>query len=465
MPEVAPATFKSRAGVKETSQDFEESWLKVPFETYEGMTQMQFQTSISAYYADGKTVPVNVPKGWRRVESSAPGKYFYVHMESGTISKFPKEIFSCPQKCWIAQDGTPLPADEIMMDPYMRAVKKGGNDPSGTMRQVEDDTKMAMPEITMQPSTGVLPVCLMFPGQGSQYVKMLSTVNTMPSVMDMLSKANEILGYDLLELCMKGPEAKLEQTKYCQPAMFVGGLAGMEKLKAMKPDRVARCQAVAGLSLGEYTALCVAGVFDFETGLKLVQLRGEAMQEAVEASAQSMLSVAGLSNETLSGLCEQAKSGPDDVCQIANILFPNGFSCAGHAAAVARLLTLAQSTEGVLQAKVLKTGGGFHTPLMKPAQDKLLAALKKFEPQFKSPRCDVYMNTSGTKITPATQPSEITALLSEQLVTCVRWDPACREMIKDGVTEFYECGPMKQLKAMMKRIDKTAHDNMTTVDV
>jgi [acyl-carrier-protein] S-malonyltransferase len=464
MPEVAPASFKSRAGIKETSHDFEESWLKVPFETYEGMTQMAFQESISAYYCDGKKVPVTVPKGWRRVESSAPGKYFYVHMESGTISKFPKEIFSCPKKCWIAQDGTPLPADEIMMDPYMRAVKKGSNASPGNMQQVSE-SKPVMPEAIVQSSAGTLPVCLMFPGQGSQYVKMLSSVQDMPPVAEMLNKAKEILGYDLQEICLKGPESKLEQTKFCQPAMFVGGLAGMEKLKAEKPDRVARCQAVAGLSLGEYTALCVAGVFDFETGLKLVQLRGEAMQQEAEASPQSMLSVAGLSADTLSGLCEKAKSSPDDVCQIANILFPNGFTCGGHAGAVDRLLKLAQETEGVMQAKLLKTGGAFHTPLMKPAQEKLRAALKQFEPKFKSPRCDVYMNFSGTKITPATQPSEIISLLVDQLVNPVRWEPSCKEMIKDGVTEFYECGPMKQLKAMMKRIDKSSFDQMTTVDV
>merc|ERR1719393_79662 len=157
---------------------------------------------------------------------------------------------------------------------------------------------------------------------------MLSGVKDMPAVKQMCDKATAILGYDILDLCLKGPESKLEQTQYCQPAMFIGGLAGVERLKADKPDRYENLQAVAGLSLGEYTALCVAGVFDFETGLKLVKLRGEVMHEAAQTPPQGMLSVAGLTKSTLSKLCEKVKTDPGDVCQIANYLFPNGFSCA-----------------------------------------------------------------------------------------------------------------------------------------
>merc|ERR1719188_2824878 len=113
--------------------------------------------------------------------------------------------------------------------------------------------------------------------------------------------------------------------------MYIGGLAAVEKLRSTlsKPEVVERRQAVAGLSLGEYTALTVAGVMDFETGLKIVKKRGEAMQEAAEASKQSMLSVAGLSMDQLNELCKESISAESDVCQVANYLFPNGFSCAG----------------------------------------------------------------------------------------------------------------------------------------
>merc|ERR1712224_273236 len=136
----------------------------------------------------------------------------------------------------------------------------------------------------MQPP---LPCAMIFPGQGSQYVKMMLEAQNIPSVADMLRTAKAILGYDILELCLKGPESKLSETEFCQPAMFIGGLAAVEKLKQSKPECVERCQAVAGLSLGEYTALVVAGVFTFEDGLKLVKLRGEAMQEAAAASQQA----------------------------------------------------------------------------------------------------------------------------------------------------------------------------------
>merc|ERR1712061_795020 len=123
---------------------------------------------------------------------------------------------------------------------------------------------------------------------------MMSTTKDLPAVRDMLYIASSLLKYDILNLCLEGPEAKLEETANCQPAMFIAGLAGVEKLKMERDEAVTRAQVVAGLSLGEYTALCVAGVFSFEDGLKLVKTRGEAMQEAASVGKQAMLSVAGL---------------------------------------------------------------------------------------------------------------------------------------------------------------------------
>eukprot|EP00930_Biecheleria_cincta_P057038 TRINITY_DN4303_c1_g3_i1.p1 TRINITY_DN4303_c1_g3~~TRINITY_DN4303_c1_g3_i1.p1 ORF type:complete len:861 (+),score=228.71 TRINITY_DN4303_c1_g3_i1:44-2626(+) len=310
-----------------------------------------------------------------------------------------------------------------------------------------------------------LPVGLLFPGQGSQYVKMMTEVKDLPGVKSMLATAQSILGYDVLKLCLEGPEDQLEQTKFCQPAMYIGGLAGLELLKTENAAAAAKPQAVAGLSLGEYTALTVAGVFDFETGLKLVKLRGEAMQEAAEATPQKMISVAGLDRGTLEKLCKESLSGPDDICQVANFLFPNGFSCAGSAAASDKLLEKASKTEGCLQAKPLKTSGGFHTGFMKPAREKLLAALRECEPKMKPPTCQVYMNLTGQKIEAGTPVAQIVDMLGDQLTNCVMWEPAMKAMIKDGVTEFYECGPMKQLKAMMKRIDPDAWKKTQNIHV
>jgi [acyl-carrier-protein] S-malonyltransferase len=311
-----------------------------------------------------------------------------------------------------------------------------------------------------------IPVGLLFPGQGSQYVKMMSTVKDIPAVKAMLAKADEILGYDVLELCLSGPEDKLEETRYCQPAMFIAGLAGLEKLRSEREEAATRFQVTAGLSLGEYTALCAAGVFSFEDGLKLVQLRGQAMQDAAQMSKQAMLSVAGLEKEKLEALCKEAaaKEGPQAVCQIANELFPKGFSCAGTAMAVKELEGLAMAA-GALQAKMLKTSGGFHTSLMGPAKERLAKALDETLPRMQPPKHTIYMNTTAKPLKPGTDPTEIIELLKRQLTSPVLWDTSVRAMIEDGVTEFYEVGPMKQIKAMMKRISPKVWGSTTNVEV
>jgi len=317
-----------------------------------------------------------------------------------------------------------------------------------------------------KPQQPTLPVALLFPGQGSQYVKMLDGVKDLPEVKDMLAKAKDILGYDLLDLCLKGPEDKLAETKYCQPAMFVGGLAGIAKLRKDKPDAAERPQALGGLSLGEYTALCAAGVLSFEDGLKLVKLRGEAMQEAAQIGKQAMLSVVGLERNVIDKLCDEAakKAGGDAVCKVANVLFPKGFSCAGTEAAVNKLKDLAEK-KGALQAKLLKTGGAFHTSLMQPAQEKLKQALESVAPNMQPPKCAVYMNVTGEALPAGSDPKTIVELLSKQLVSPVLWHNIVEKMIKDGVSEFYECGPQKQIKAMMKRIDNKIWNKTTSLEV
>jgi len=331
----------------------------------------------------------------------------------------------------------------------------------------EEELATSAPEPSQPVSTvPPLPVALLFPGQGSQYVGMLKGTKDIPEVKEMLSKAQSILGYDLLDLCLNGPEEKLGQTKFCQPAMFVGGLAGVAKLRSSDPEKVARAQCVAGLSLGEYTALCAAGVLSFEDGLRLVKLRGEAMQEAAEVGKQLMISIVGLDRGVLDGLCAQAaaKEGAGAVCTVANALFPNGFSCAGTEKAMLELKQLAES-KGALQAKVLKTGGAFHTSLMQPAQEKLKKALDDVAPSMKPPRCAVYMNVTGEPLQAGSDPKVITELLNRQLVNPVLWSPSVAKMIEDKVAEFFECGPQKQIKAMMKRIDNKVWKNTTGVEV
>eukprot|EP00490_Sorites_sp_Unknown_P000679 CAMPEP_0114653264 /NCGR_PEP_ID=MMETSP0191-20121206/9635_1 /TAXON_ID=126664 /ORGANISM="Sorites sp." /LENGTH=546 /DNA_ID=CAMNT_0001868235 /DNA_START=47 /DNA_END=1688 /DNA_ORIENTATION=+ len=322
----------------------------------------------------------------------------------------------------------------------------------------------ALPASTPAASPSTLPVALLFPGQGSQCVGMLKQVKDLPAVQGMLSSAKDILGYDVLDLCLSGPESKLEETRYCQPVMFLAGLAA--KLKTEKSEHATRFEAAAGLSLGEYTALCAAGAFTFEDGLKLVALRGSAMQDAAAIGKQAMLSVAGFEKAYLTGLCEEARKfeGGQGVCQIANELFPKGFSCAGTDKAIGKLKELADSN-GALQAKVLKTSGGFHTSLMEPAKAKLGQALDEMMGRMQPLKHSVYMNTTGEALKPGTEPKVVVDLLKKQLTSPVLWEPSMQKMIQSGITDFYECGPNKQIKAMMKRINPKAWGATNNVEV
>jgi len=312
-----------------------------------------------------------------------------------------------------------------------------------------------------------LPVALLFPGQDSQYVGMLKALTDLPAVRSMLLQAKDVLGYDLLALCLAGPEEKLEETRYCQPAVFIAGLAGVEKLRDENEDVVSRASAMAGLSLGEYTALCAAGVLSFEDGLRLVQLRGEAMQEAAEAGEQLTMSVAGLAEDELEAMCIDAAkkdSSKDACCKITGLLYPKGFVVGGTEKAILILKDAAEK-EGALQAKVRKTSGAFHTPLMQPAQDKLAAALEEVLPKMKPPKHTVWMNASAEPMRPGCDPKVIADQLKRQLTNPVLWEQCVKRMMEDGIEEFYEVGPMKEIKAMIKRINPDAGKKTSNVEV
>jgi len=390
----------------------------------------------------------NTPLGWYVPEGIANNKKLYSEPDPNTIWQL-----------------TPTRAEIEAKQAAAKAKPKAQPKPIEEAKPAA--AAEAKPAEAAAPSTEPpLPVALLFPGQGSQYVKMLDGAKDIPEVKDMLATAKDVLGYDLLDLCLNGPEEKLAETKYCQPAMFVGGLAAVAKLKAEKPEAVSRAKAVAGLSLGEYTALCAAGVLSFEDGLKLVKLRGEAMQEAASVGKQGMISVVGLEEKKLAELCDKAaaSAGEGGVCKIANHLFPKGFSCAGTDEAVKALEKLA-TDGGALQAKVLKTSGAFHTSLMKPAEEKLIKALDEAFTKMKPPRCAVYMNVTGEALPAGSDPKRFLELMQKQLTSPVLWTPSVSAMMKDGVTQFYECGPMKQIKAMMKRIDMAVWKETTNVEV
>merc|ERR1712032_200342 len=174
----------------------------------------------------------------------------------------------------------------------------------------------------------------------------------------------------------------------------------------------------------------------------------------------------GIEKAKLQDLCKEAMKdeGAGVVCQIANELFPKGFSCAGTEASILKLKDLAEKA-GALQAKVLKTIGAFHTSLMDPAKEKISNALDEMLPNMKPPKATVYMNATGQPMRPGTNPKVIVDLMKKQLTSPVLWEPSVKAMIKEGVTEFFEVGPMKQIKAMMKRIDSKVWGSTTNVEV
>jgi [acyl-carrier-protein] S-malonyltransferase len=312
-----------------------------------------------------------------------------------------------------------------------------------------------------------LPVALLFPGEGSQYVGMLKDVVDKPSVQQLLGMAADILGWDPKDLCLNGPEAKLSETKYCQPIMFIAGLAAWNVLAESNKQHAERLQAVAGLSLGEYTAICVAGVLTPEDGLQLVQLRAEAMQRASQEVPQATCSVAGLDRQKVEILCEEAKKvskhKPAE-CTVSNSLFPSGLTCGGHKECIKQLCKSALQARA-LQAKEVKSGGAFHTSLMQSAQDEFDAALDDFLPKMKPPRFDIYFNASGRKVKAGTDPAEFLHLMKAQLTSEVMWENIIKAMIVDSVKHFFEVGPLKQLKSIMKRIDADAFRGTENISV
>jgi len=492
---VKPADFHTRSGL-ERSFDYEPSWVNAPFESFNKLTQQQFQDTVAPFQRHGAKIPIVVPEGWRRVETSTPGQHVYVHMETGTISRFPKEVYSMQKESWSGavdyRQSIPsaAPAESKPVEALAPPAASTPEKPPEAVPPPEQKAEVqAEPATTVAPSqlaassepsaeaaasdaqpVGVpaeppLPVGLLFPGQGSQYVGMLKELRSLPEVKALLKVCDDVLDFSVIEKCLDGPDEELERTDVCQPAMFTANAAAIEKLRGDKPDRVERVQSVAGLSLGEYSALYAAGVFDFETGLRLVKKRGQLMQEAAQKVPQKMASVAGLDREKVLAVCAEARgSSSTEVCTIANSLFPEGYTVAGTKDAIQNFETLAKEA-GAMQVKVLKTGGAFHTSLMSSAQLALIEALEAEKKNMKPPRCTVYMNTGPTKIGPATPVSEIVDLLGRQIISPVEWDTSMKEMVKDGVTEFYECGPMKQLKAMMKRIDPAAWKNTSLVGV
>ncbi len=289
----------------------------------------------------------------------------------------------------------------------------------------------------------------LFPGQGAQFVGMGKTLyETVPAARVLFDQAAAILHYNLAELCFTGPEATLNSTAVSQPAIFTCSLAALEALKQSDPSAVSACQAAAGLSLGEYTALVFAGAMSFADGLKVVQRRGEAMQAAADATPSGMVSVLGLEQEKVEELCRRA--GAEGLIRIANLLCPGNIVVSGVKAACDALERLAPEA-GAMKTIRLAVAGAFHTDIMKPADEQLATALNQIE--IRPPRVPVWSNVDAQ---PHTDPAEIRSLLVRQVLQPVLWEQTIRTLLAQGFDKFYEIGPGRVLAGLLKRVQRKA---------
>ena len=289
-------------------------------------------------------------------------------------------------------------------------------------------------------------MAFLFPGQGAQSVGMCQSIHGKYACAKALfDRASEILGYDLAKLCFEGPKEQLDSTVYSQPALFVSSLAALEMLQEMKPDLVASATHTAGLSLGEYTALVFADAMSFEDGLRVVQQRGQAMQDSSDRSPSGMASLLMLDRDKVQAICDAASAVGQVL--IANYLCPGNLVISGEKPAVAKAVELAEAAGG--KTVTLAVAGAFHTSIMQPADQKLADALASVA--IRKPRIPVVSNVDAAV---HWEPEEIRQLLVQQVVNPVRWEDSIRWLLTQGVTEFTEVGPGKVLAGLLKRIDR-----------
>ncbi|KAK5876531.1 hypothetical protein CesoFtcFv8_025875 [Champsocephalus esox] len=310
---------------------------------------------------------------------------------------------------------------------------------------------------------------LLFPGQGSQFVGMSRGLLQYPNVKEMFTVAQKILGYDLLSLCLQGPEEELQRTVHCQPAVFVTSLAAVERLNHENPKAIEMCVAAAGFSVGEFAALVFSGAMNFAEALYVVKVRAEAMQRASELVPSGMLSVVGRPQAQYKHACLQAKEHcmslgiEEPVCSVANYLFPDGRVIAGHQQALDFLQQNSRRLQ-FMRTKPLLVSGAFHTKLMESATEPLREVLRQVE--VRRPDINVYSNVDGKRYM---NEKHVRRQLVAQLVSPVKWEQTLHEIYErmhgKKFPYTYEVGPGNQLGATLQRCNMKAFKTYEHVDV
>ena len=282
-----------------------------------------------------------------------------------------------------------------------------------------------------------------FPGQGSQFPGMGKDLFDQYEIAKKLfNQANGILGFDLSKIIFEGAKEDLQQTSVTQPAIYVHSVVLSKVMgDSFNPD------AVAGHSLGEFSALTAAGAIDFESGLKLVSKRSEAMQKACDHEPGTMAAVLGMED----GLVEKICADTEGIVVAANYNCPGQLVISGAVPAI-EMACESLKKAGARRALILPVGGAFHSPLMEPARIELANAIDATS--FKTPRCPVYQNVVAKAVN---DPLEIQKNLIDQLTAPVKWTQSINEMLKAGATSFTEVGPGKVLQGLVKKISKEAN--------
>jgi [acyl-carrier-protein] S-malonyltransferase len=289
---------------------------------------------------------------------------------------------------------------------------------------------------------------ILCPGQGAQAVGMgKELVERSDAARGVFGQARKVLGFDLAAVCFGGPDDRLNQTDVSQPALFVTGVASFLAAKEQAKLDAKTVTAWAGLSLGEYTALHLAGVFGFEDGLRLVAARGRYMQEAAVAVPSGMVAIMGADEPAVLALCEGAAKG--EVLVPANFNAPGQIVVSGAKRACERVLAAAE--EKGFKAVALKVAGAFHSPIMQPAADRMRAELDKLK--FQPPRQTVYSNVTGQPHTE--DAASIKEKLVQQIVEPVRWEQTMQALVAEAPTGRYiELAPGRTLAGLAKRINR-----------
>ena len=279
-----------------------------------------------------------------------------------------------------------------------------------------------------------------FPGQGSQYVGMAADLyEKSVEAKEMIKTADDALGMNLSYILFNGPEEQLKQSEFTQPAVFLHSVILASLIRTLSPD------AVAGHSVGEYSAFVASGAIQFYDAIKLVRERGIAMQKAGIETPGTMAAIVGLDEEQVIQSCVEASS--EGIVQCANFNSPGQIVISGEVNAVKKAMEICKS-KGAKLTKELQVSGAFHSPLMDSAKEKLKIALDQ-TPVYDI-RVPLYANVTAKQVE---KKEEIKNLLYEQLSSPVQWVQTIKNMINDGVDEFYEIGPGKVLQGLVKRIN------------